>query len=163
MASGWATIGVVGAHGLRSRWAQCVVVSLVLVGLNGCTFGTDPTTGPTPSLTSPTPSASAGSDAESVVAALGSLATQPEKLLSKNAAVTTKQARAAFPEGATVAADPATWKPDGTGVGGVIDVQVEAPGKKPKSFLAIMVKEDGAWRVLGTLPIGSSPLPEATR
>lgn len=162
-----ATICVVGMRGQRAHhwcgWFIGIAVTLA--------FGTACSAAPPPPVDQPSSAPSTGTsgsaapapEAAEVAGSLQDLVTQPEVRLSKNAGVTAQQARAVFPTGTTVAADPTSWRPDGTGVGGVIEVSVSRPGKKPASYLAVMVKEDGIWRVLGTLPVENSPSPKATR
>lgn len=149
-----------GHRAIGIEWSRCLVWVCVTTTIlcAGCT--------PTPTPT-PTPSTSVSAqpvgDGERVAEALTGLATDPASLLASGAELTPKQAREAFPQGTTVAPDAASWLPDGTGSGGVIQVLVTRQGRSPVMYLAIMVSESGQWRVLATAPITAQPSPKATR
>lgn len=43
-------------------------------------------------------------------------------------------------------------------------VTIAAPGQAPALYLAVLIQENGAWKVLGTLPVdATSPAPTGTR
>jgi hypothetical protein len=63
-----------------------------------------------------------------------------------------RSAATAVPAGARVAPDETTWSPDGTG-GGLMAVSVQPPGGQLADYVAIMVREGPAWKVLATLPV----------
>lgn len=63
---------------------------------------------------------------------------------------------AALPVGTTVVADPESWEPSAAG-GGVIMLELTFPDGTSQSVFAVMVQEDGAWKVLQTLPIEGTP------
>lgn len=83
--------------------------------------------------------------------ALSHLSTDPGALVATGAEITREEAASAFPEGTVVSADESTWSPDGTGVGGTIDVKVTVPGGHEAEYIAVMVNESGQWKVLATI------------
>lgn len=95
-----------------------------------------------------TPSASA-SDAETVAGVLVALVRDP----AAGAAAETESSvdpAVAIPPGSKLSPDQTTWSPDGIG-GGTMDVVLSTPGLPDQQFVAVMVREDGEWKVLGTL------------
>lgn len=60
------------------------------------------------------------------------------------------RAREAIPEGSVIQPFADTWAPDGLG-GGTMLVDVTTPGQNAVSYLAVMVPEDGTWKVLATI------------
>lgn len=98
---------------------------------------------------SSSPPANAPSDAEAAASVLTTLADDPVA----GAAAGTRSAvdpDAALPPGTKLAPDQQTWAPDGIG-GGTMEVVLSTPGRSDERFIAVMVKEDGQWKVLGTL------------
>lgn len=137
---------------LRPQAAAHVI--LVCGVLTACTGGDAPAPAPATrsevvTTTPPTPA----TESNDVANALSALATSPETLIASGAGITAKQARQVFPGATRVVAHPQSWAPDGTGSGGVIQVTVTPPGRGPRSYLAIMVKESGLWRVMATVPV----------
>jgi hypothetical protein len=127
-------VGVVGA-----------ALAALVLAVGACT--PDP---PPPSEVTPT------TDVEDVVLALELLESDPEKVAAEGVSEMVGDLGEALPQGATIEADPATWAPDGTGVGGVITVQVSAEGGQVVDYLVVMVKEPSGWKVLATVPEGDS-------
>jgi hypothetical protein len=96
-------------------------------------------------------SRSGRAQAGQVAAALQRLASDPESLVASGARSEVRgQARQAVPPGSTVVPDVKSWAPDGVG-GGSMLVTIKAPGKSPASYYAVMVREDGQWKVLATI------------
>src|SRR5262245_2895773 len=92
---------------------------------------------------SPTiPAADAGPQ---VAAALNGLATDPSALVASGAVVQGPVSQA-VPPGSTVSSDVRSWAPDGIG-GGTMLVTVTPPGGKPVTYAAVMVQQDGRWKV----------------
>lgn len=95
-----------------------------------------------------TPAVSA-SDAETVAGVLVDLVSDP----TAGAAAETESSvnpAVAIPPGSKLLPDQTTWSPDGIG-GGTMDVVLSTPGLPDQQFVAVMVREDGEWKVLGTL------------
>lgn len=91
--------------------------------------------------------------AREVKAALVRLPDDPAALLSADTAdQTAASARAAVPEGTTVTVDERTWAPDGLG-GGAVRVTLRSPSGQQTPYVAVMVQEDGKWKVLSTVPV----------
>ncbi|MDG5808735.1 hypothetical protein P9869_40120 [Streptomyces ossamyceticus] len=91
--------------------------------------------------------------AQQVAAALEKLATNPSSLVAAGAQAEVKgRAAQGVPKGSKVTPEPATWAPDGAG-GGVMAVTVAAPGRPTVSYAAVMVNENGAWKVLATMKL----------
>ncbi|WP_416416214.1 hypothetical protein [Paenarthrobacter aromaticivorans] len=105
-------------------------------------------TGPTETA-SPTPSNEQEADAQAVAQALSRLTENPSDGISER----TKQSfnpELALPAGSELAPEVSTWAPDGIG-GGTINVVMSVPGQADSRYVAVMVKEDDAWKLLGTL------------
>jgi hypothetical protein len=94
--------------------------------------------------------------AQRVAAALETLTTDPASLVASGAR-TEAGGRAAqgVPRGSKITPDPGSWEPDGMG-GGVMTVTVASPGQPPVSYAAVMVNENGAWRVLATMKLAEA-------
>lgn len=108
-------------------------------------------TGPDAPAAAPVPAASP-EVADDVAAALEHLADDPGSLVAAGARERVGSgAVRAVPPGTQVAADPSSWRPDGFG-GGVMEVTLSPPDGAPTSYLAVVVQEDGAWKVLATVP-----------
>lgn len=125
----------------------------VLSATTGCTGDPPPAPSPISSAASTSSLSTGENESGDVAAALSALPTAPETLIASGANITPEQAREAFPAGTSVAAQPDSWAPDGTGSGGVMQVAVTGPGRPSATYLAIMVKESGKWRVLATVPV----------
>ena len=95
-----------------------------------------------------TPPASA-SDAEAVVGVLVALVSDPAAGAAAET-VSGVDPAVALPPGSKLSPDQTTWSPDGIG-GGTMDVVLSTPGLPDQQFVAVMVREDGEWKVLGTL------------
>lgn len=109
---------------------------------------------PTPSL-SPAPEISptaAGSPVPAEVAeAIDHLPTEPSQYVSTQSPVDADFSTA-FPEGTTTRAVENTWSsPSETQ--GMVQVNISKPGTPTETYAAMMVVEDGAWKVLATLPV----------
>lgn len=91
--------------------------------------------------------------ARQVKEALVRLPDDPAALLpAEGSGQTAASARAAVPEGTTVAVDERTWAPDGLG-GGVVQVTLRTPDGERTPYVAVMVQEQGEWKVLSTVPV----------
>jgi hypothetical protein len=132
---------------VRLIYVSCLVIGLTVIG--GCDSGAPSV--PTPTHTST--SSISNVEASTIGAALSRLASSPEELIAAGSGFTPEQARTAFPPGTAVTPEPSTWRPDGTGLGGVMRVTVTSGGGEPRIYLAVLVKESGAWKVLATLPV----------
>lgn len=121
-------------------WAGLAALAL---GAGACASDPPP---PPPSPLTPT------TDVENVVSALELLETDPEMVAAEGVSEMVGDLRSVLPPGATIEADPTTWAPDGTGLGGVITVSVVAEGVAAAHYLAVMVREPGGWKVLATVP-----------
>jgi hypothetical protein len=97
-----------------------------------------------------------------VADALRRLTTEPESLIASSSRhdVAGKTSRA-IPAGSKVVTDERSWLPDGVG-GGVVTVTITPPGKAPVSYAAVMVHEDGEWKVLATVPMRTLQQPTAS-
>jgi hypothetical protein len=132
--------------------AASVPLVAVLAGVVFVLARHEPVAAPAaPAGPAPVAAADAGPD---VARALAALATDPASLVSAgDAAALRGRARQAVPTGSRVKVDQGTWRPDGVG-GGTVVVAVTPPGGRAASYLAIVVPEGGAWKVLATVPIG---------
>ncbi len=98
----------------------------------------------------PVPVTSPATEVAEVTAALESLPSNPEALLSAGTRSDLQSTPdSAFPEGTTIEVDEASWRPDQIG-GGLIEVSVTRPGLGAVNYLAVMAKEGEQWRVLTT-------------
>jgi hypothetical protein len=139
----------------RSWWwgAGGVVVLFTTVGILVAVHTNDVHSGAKPGAASTTPAAG---QADDVATALRRLATDPQSLVA-SAAQSTVQGHAsdAIPAGSTVTPDVRSWAPDGIG-GGTMLVTIITPAGVATTYAAVMVFEDGAWRVLATFPVPTS-------
>lgn len=101
-------------------------------------------------------------ESSKVAEALGGLESDPVALVASGAEVTMAEGEAAFSTGTKVNAVVRSWRPDGTGTGGTMIIQVKQPDAAEMSYLAVMVLEAGMWKVAATLSI-ESPSPEPSR
>lgn len=104
---------------------------------------------PTSSPHSPTPTPT--SEAHEVVLALSSLVEDPATLAASGTEDLVGDVQAIFPPDTTATANEESWQPDGTGSGGTITVVVTEPDGTVTSYLTLMVREAGAWKVLATI------------
>jgi hypothetical protein len=90
-------------------------------------------------------------DAADVTKALERLETDPAALLSRDAAAAYGDRIAeAIPKGSGVTPIESSWRPDGVD-GGTMLVTVDPPAAAPTTYAAIVVREDGAWKVAATV------------
>ncbi|KIE23326.1 hypothetical protein LK08_30425 [Streptomyces sp. MUSC 125] len=137
--------------GVAVGLACLAALALVLLTRSGGRAASrEPKGGMPPTATSTT------GQAQQAAAALQKLATDPSSLVAAQAKrqVAGRAARA-VPRGAKVTPRPSTWEPDGVG-GGVMTVTVTPPGGAPVDYAAVMVNENGAWKVLATLVLPSA-------
>lgn len=144
--------------GLLMRW-RGLLIAIALLGVVAFSavivwVARDGQRGDT--VSSPTASGSVAavsptSQAQEVALALDALVGDPASLAAEGVVDLVGDVRGMFPAGTV--ADPAaeSWAPDGTGNGGTMTVVVTQPGEAPRSFLAVMVREHGTWKVLATL------------
>ena len=129
-----------------------VVVAGVLLHLRTSEQQARPTTAAPAAAASPGPA-----DAAEAAEALRALATDPASLVAPGAQEDVAgRAAQAVPEGTRVEPRPETWQSDGYG-GGVLQVTLTPPGQPATSYLAVMVQEDGQWKVLATVPQEAAP------
>lgn len=92
-------------------------------------------------------------EGNAVASTLENLGDRPSNLAAKGVeAEVSDGVAAALPAGTVIDADEATWTPDGVG-GGTMQVAVSRPGAAPIDYLAVVVKEAGAWKVLATMDV----------
>lgn len=104
---------------------------------------------PLTSATTPTPSISAAwGEADEVGAALEGLVQNPVAGAAEETRPTVDP-DTALPQGSKITPDSSTWAPDGIG-GGTMNVVLSLDGQPDRRFVAVMVKEDGEWKVLAT-------------
>jgi len=103
---------------------------------------------PTPRV-SPTSFNEQEADAQAVSQMLSGLTDKPSEGIS---ALTRPSfdAESALPKGSKISPEAASWAPDGIG-GGTINVVMTVPGQADSRYVAVMVKEDGQWKLLGTM------------
>ena len=89
--------------------------------------------------------------AHEAASALGRLATDPESLVAAGGSAK-GQASRGVPSDSKVVVDEKSWLPDGVG-GGVMTVTVTPPGLATVTYAAVMVHENGVWKVAATLPL----------
>lgn len=107
----------------------------------------------TAARTRSTPTSKDEQQALQVKAALVRLPNDPAALLSADRSdQTAASARAAVPEGTAVTVDERSWAPDGLG-GGVVQVTLRTPDGERTPYVAVMVQENGEWKVLSTVPV----------
>lgn len=131
----------------RTHLLSLLVVSVVVCG-SACTAD-EPES----------PEVSATTAVAQVVAALELLETDPDQVAAEGVSEMVGDLREALPAGSKIDADPASWAPDGTGLGGVITVSVTAAGGPPIDYLVVMVNEPTGWKVLATFPEDESGAP----
>lgn len=142
MPSSW-VFGAIGSPRRSTRRAHLLwflVVGVVVCG-GACTSDE-----PAP------PEVSATTAVAQVVAALELLETDPDQVAAQGVSEMVGDLREALPAGSKIDADPASWAPDGTGLGGVITVSVTAGGGASTDYLVVMVNEPTGWKVLATFP-----------
>lgn len=93
-------------------------------------------------------------DAHDVALAISRLVSDPGSLRAADAVGATPS----LPAGSKVTADSASWHPDGAG-GGTISVIVTDPAGSAHDYVAVVVREGAAWKVLATLEGGGTPTP----
>jgi hypothetical protein len=109
----------------------------------------------TPTATSTDPAEGSFSEGEAAAAALLALTDDPTQGVAA-AARQSFDAAVALPPGSKLAPEPASWGPDGIG-GGTMNVVLSIPGQPDTRYVAIMVKEGGLWKVIGTLEQSEGP------
>ena len=102
-----------------------------------------PTTSPAP------PTSAARAEADEVAAALEALVQNPAAGAAEETRPTVDP-DTALPLGSKITPDSSTWAPDGIG-GGTMNVVLSLGGQPDRRYVAVMVKEDGEWKVLATL------------
>ncbi|WP_328665601.1 hypothetical protein OG905_01140 [Streptomyces sp. NBC_00322] len=108
------------------------------------------------------PATDSHEQAQQVAAALEKLSTDPSSLVAAGARTEVKgRAAQGVPKGSKVTPEPATWAPDGAG-GGVMTVTIASPGRPAVSYAAVMVNENGAWKVLATMKLPDARATTAT-
>lgn len=111
-------------------------------------------TGPTQTA-SPTPSNEQEADAQAAAQALSRLTENPSDGISEQ----TKQSfnpEVALPAGSKLSPEVSSWAPDGTG-GGTMNVVMTVPGQADSRYVAVMIKEGGRWKLLGTMEQKEGP------
>lgn len=126
-----------------------LVVAVALVGAAvwwALTRTDDVSTSPEDSVTS------SAADGPDVIRALSTLADDPAALVPNSLRGRIQGDPAtAIPAGSRVDTREDSWAPDGIG-GGVIEVSITPPSGPTTRYLAVMVKEEGSWKVLSTVP-----------
>lgn len=140
--------------------AGVVVLALILTGLLGwwlligsqsaqgeavpaATQEPATTSSPTPTGGAPVPDA--------VVSAIQSLPASPQSYLS-TASPVRDAASSAFPSGTKTEVVDNTWSDEGEDQG-LVQVTISRPDKPQETYAAMMVMEDGQWKVLGTVEV----------
>lgn len=95
------------------------------------------------------------SDGEAAAAALLALTDDPAQGVAA-AARQSFDPVVALPPGSKLTPEPDSWGPDGIG-GGTMNVVLSVPEQPDTRYVAVMVKEDGQWKVLGTLEQSEGP------
>lgn len=95
------------------------------------------------------PTAVARVEADEVAAALESLVHSPAAGAAEETRPTVNP-DTALPPGSKIIPDSSTWAPDGIG-GGTMNVVLSLQGQEDRRYVAVMVKENGEWKVLATL------------
>lgn len=146
------------AEGLK-RSLLLAIGGLVLLGLVAGLLVLDPFGWRQHSAAVPTisagPSSEAPGDAEAAASALFALTDNPANGVATEARQSLNVA-VALPPGSKLAPEASSWGPDGVG-GGTMNVVLSIPGQPDTRYVAVMVKEDGAWKVLGTLEQSEGP------
>lgn len=88
-------------------------------------------------------------EADEVATALGALVQNPAAGAAEETRPTVDP-DTALPPGSKITPDSSTWAPDGIG-GGTMNVVLSREGQPDRRFVAVMVKENGEWKVLATL------------
>lgn len=103
-----------------------------------------------------TPAASPAHSAAAAVSEADEVATALEALVQNPADGAAEETRPtvdpdiALPPGSNITPESSTWAPDGIG-GGTMNVVLSLEGQPDQRFLAVMVNENGEWKVLATL------------
>lgn len=97
-------------------------------------------------------------EASQVASALEVLESDPESLLPPELVgdVGVAEIETALPPGTKVTADEESWQPSTVG-GGAIQVDLEFPNGTTSQVVAIMSKYPDGWKVLQTVPVGTTP------
>ncbi|OZC49074.1 hypothetical protein CH289_18005 [Rhodococcus sp. RS1C4] len=90
--------------------------------------------------------------ADGVVAAIESIAEDPSAMVADQVRADLLEDPSSLSNSATYDARRDSWVSDGIG-GGVIEVTVTESDGTSADYLAVMVKEDDAWKVLSTVAI----------
>jgi hypothetical protein len=91
--------------------------------------------------------------AREVRSTLRRLEDDPDGLVASSSRATVgDRARQAVPRGSKVTPSQRSWSPDGNG-GGTMKVKVAPPGARPVTYVAVMLREAGGWKVAATLPV----------
>lgn len=88
-------------------------------------------------------------EAAEVAAALTALTDDPSAGVAA-AAQESFEASVALPPGSKLTPEPSSWAPDNDG-GGTMNVVLSIDGVLDSRYVAIMLEEDGHWKVLGTI------------
>jgi len=97
----------------------------------------------------------ADAEANEVARALERLSRDPGALVAAGAtAHVGGRASQAIPDGSTVSPDVDSWAPDGLG-GGSMVVTIAPAGGPATTYVAVMVREGGGWKVLATFRIAT--------
>ena len=96
------------------------------------------------------PSASASPVPTDVGAAISKLPTDAD--LVSDSSPFKDQFAQAFPTGTTTKPVDGTWAPDGDNQG-VVQVDINRPGSADAKYAAMMVKENGQWKLLATVVV----------
>jgi hypothetical protein len=133
----------------------CLVVAGLLLWRGGTVVGV---AAPAPPAPAPALSAADHAAAQGAAAALRDLVRDPLALVAApmRAQVGSRIADA-VPPGSVSTPDEASWAPDGLG-GGTMIVTLSSPGQQDVDFAAVMVQEDGEWKVLETVPLEGGPV-----
>lgn len=89
-----------------------------------------------------------GEDAAAAAAALAAFTDDPSAGVAA-AAKESFDASVALPPGSSLTPEPESWAADSIG-GGTMNVVLSVNGELDMRYVAIMVKEDGNWKLLGT-------------
>lgn len=88
-----------------------------------------------------------------VARSVESAAARPEQVLAQSALDDVgPDLREVLPAGTTIEVVDGSWAPDGFG-GGTVVADVTYPGRAPRTYLVVVQQEDGAWKILSTVPV----------
>ncbi|KIA72653.1 hypothetical protein ANMWB30_24210 [Arthrobacter sp. MWB30] len=145
------------------RTVGFIAAALVLAGILFALWIIDPWgwgqgKNPDTAATAPSPSASAPLQDPDAQGAAEALSRLPENPADGISAVTKQSfdADVALPPGSKLAPEVSSWAPDGIG-GGTMNVVMSVPGQADSRYVAVMVKEDGQWKLLGTMEQTETP------